>query len=356
MLNFCTLFDSNYLDKGIALANSLNRYAKDFCLYIYAFDQKAYDILSLMRIENVKLILFEDIISDELMQIRKQRTRAEFCWTCTPYIVEYTFERYNVNICTYIDADLYFYDNPEILIKEMYESHCSVQIVEHRFPATEEYKRDEELSGRYCVEFNTFLNDNKGRMVLKWWREQCFACCTSDWSKGSFGDQKYLDEWQDRFGGIDVLRNHGGGMAPWNIGRYKSMKCEDNSRVKFAERETGEQYQLVFYHFHDLHFLSDSETDINIHLRHKKIDKRLRGQIYTPYLNELVTIRNILKKEYQYIFNNTWKKDFCFLWNAEDVLSAREKGKRIIKLPYTFYKWLFVVKKDIMKIDKEVQI
>lgn len=352
MLNFCTLFDSNYLDKGIALANSLNRHAQDFCLYIYAFDQKAYDILLKMQIKNVKPILFEDIISDELIQIRKQRTRAEFCWTCTPYILEYTFNHYNVDICTYIDADLYFYDDPEILIKEMFENHCSVQIVEHRFPATKEYKRDEELSGRYCVEFNTFLNDEKGRKVLKWWREQCFACCTSDWSKGSFGDQKYLDEWQGKFGGINVLQNHGGGMAPWNIGRYECFKGKDDRKIEFAEGETGEQYQLVFYHFHDLHFLSDSKIDINIFLRHKKIDKRLVDRIYIPYLNEIATIRNILKKEYCCEYQYTWKKDFYYLWNEGEVLSAGEKCKRIIKLPYMLYKRIFVVKKDIIKIDE----
>lgn len=304
-----------------------------------------------MHIKNTKLILFENIISDELIQIRKQRTRAEFCWTCTPYIVEYTFDHYHVDICTYIDADLYFYGEPAVLIKELFENHCSVQIVEHRFPATKEYERDEKLGGKYCVEFNTFLNDDKGRKVLKWWREQCFTCCTDDWSKGSFGDQKYLDEWQGLFSGINVLQNHGGGMAPWNIGRYKSAECKDSGKIKFFEKETDEQYQLIFYHFHDLHFLSNSEVDINIYFRHRKIDKRLMKQIYEPYIHELAAIRNILKYKYHYIFNFTPKRKFCFLWKASETLSVGEKLKRIVKLPYAFYKWVFIAKKDIMIID-----
>lgn len=41
MFNFCTLFDSYYLDKGIALYESLEKVCKDFHLYIFCFDKKA---------------------------------------------------------------------------------------------------------------------------------------------------------------------------------------------------------------------------------------------------------------------------------------------------------------------------
>ena len=42
MLNFCTLFDSYYLYKGIALYRSLEQVSDDFTLYIFCFDDKAY--------------------------------------------------------------------------------------------------------------------------------------------------------------------------------------------------------------------------------------------------------------------------------------------------------------------------
>lgn len=35
-MNFCTLFDSYYLDKGLALYSSLEKVSEDFTLYVFA--------------------------------------------------------------------------------------------------------------------------------------------------------------------------------------------------------------------------------------------------------------------------------------------------------------------------------
>ena len=40
MLYYCTLFDSNYISKGIALYLSLERHTDDFLLYVMAMDRK----------------------------------------------------------------------------------------------------------------------------------------------------------------------------------------------------------------------------------------------------------------------------------------------------------------------------
>jgi hypothetical protein len=350
MLNFCTLFDSFYLDKGIALANSLNRYSKGFKLYIYAFDKRAYDILKDMNIMNVEVILFENIISEQLKKIREKRTRSEFCWTCTSYIIEYTFEHYKVDMCTYIDADLYFYDNPQVLIDEMLNSNCSIQIVEHRFPDNKKYREISLGSGRFCVEFNTFCNDEIGRKVLEEWKNQCFECCTSDWNTGSFGDQKYLEEWENKYKKVNVLSNHGGGMAPWNIGRYRRENTGKQG-IWFKDRKTKEIYRLVFYHFHDLHFINNNTVNINIYDRHRNIDGNLCKDIYIKYLSELRDIRIELHNKYGLVLNDTWKKENDLLWNKKCKYSVVYKIKRIIKLPVSLYEIYFREKKDIIKLD-----
>ena len=45
MLTFCTLFDSNYLDKGLVLCKSMNNVMPEFKLYILAMDDKCTEIL-----------------------------------------------------------------------------------------------------------------------------------------------------------------------------------------------------------------------------------------------------------------------------------------------------------------------
>ena len=44
-LIFCTLFDSNYIDKGLVLYDSMVRTMPEFKLYAFAFDKKCEDIL-----------------------------------------------------------------------------------------------------------------------------------------------------------------------------------------------------------------------------------------------------------------------------------------------------------------------
>ena len=350
-INFCTLFDSNYLDKGIALAHSLECVSKDYELYIYAFDYEAYRVLSDLALNRVKVILFEDIISEELLRIRKERTRAEFCWTCTPYIIEYTLKHFDIEMCTYVDADLYFFKDPHILIDEMIKMNCSVQIVEHRFPDNKKYRWIEKGSGKYCVEFNSFMNDEKGVYILKWWKNQCITCCTSDWSQGSFGDQKYLEDWTERFEGVNVLLNHGGGVAPWNVGRYKLVDNCAEENICFKEIKSGVKYNLIFYHFHDLHFVEKRCVDINIYTRHHNIDTRFINTIYRRYISELIEIRQMLEKKYSLLLPIVKQSNEKILWGKDESLTPIQKIKKVILAPINLYREKILRKRDIIKIN-----
>ena len=53
MMNFCTLFDSYYIHKGIALYLSLERVCDDFTLYVMAFDEPSYKKLSSLNFKHM---------------------------------------------------------------------------------------------------------------------------------------------------------------------------------------------------------------------------------------------------------------------------------------------------------------
>ena len=56
MYNYCTLFDSNYLTRGLAMYESLAKYSNNFHLYVFAFDTQSFDILIALELKYVTVI------------------------------------------------------------------------------------------------------------------------------------------------------------------------------------------------------------------------------------------------------------------------------------------------------------
>lgn len=243
MTNFCTLFDSKYLPYGLALYESLKKHSDSFQLYIVAFDQKCFDILKKLDLPNVTPISLDEFEDEELIKVKSSRTRGEYCWTCTPSVIRYCIDKYSLDCCTYLDSDIFFYDSPNIILDEMGDK--SVLITEHRFaPEYEEYS----VGGKYCVQYVTFKNDKNGKTVLEWWRNACLEWCYHRLEDGKFGDQKYLDDWTERFDGVHVMENLGGGIAPWNVSQYEIFN--DNGKLFGKELSSGNIFSAIFYHFH----------------------------------------------------------------------------------------------------------
>ncbi len=226
MLHFCTLFDSNYLARGLVTYESLMSVTEGGVqLYIFAFDDKCFDVLTTMKLSNMTVIPLSEFEDEQLLAIKESRTRGEYCWTCTSSTILYCIEKYNLPHCTYIDADMYFYQNPQILIDEK-PSNCSVIISEHRY--TPSYDKSK-LSGKYCVQFMYFDNTEGGLKILNWWRERCLEWCFNRFEDGKFGDQKYLDDWSTRFEGVHILQHLGAGLAPWNVQQYDFIDTHQES-------------------------------------------------------------------------------------------------------------------------------
>lgn len=56
MQNFCTLYNSNYASKGLAMYWSLKRVCPEFMLYVFAFDDVLAEALKKMALQNIKII------------------------------------------------------------------------------------------------------------------------------------------------------------------------------------------------------------------------------------------------------------------------------------------------------------
>ena len=310
---FCTLFNSNYLDKGLVLCDSLNHCSDNFKLYIFAFDDLTYDILSKLNIANVIPVKEEQFLDEQLREVKKKRTRTEYCWTCTPAIIQHVLEYYNEPNCTYIDADMCFYKSPEILWREIEQSKCNVSIIEHRFSNQFMKSTNEKLHGKYCVQFNTFINNEEGRRVLEWWKQKCIESCTMELNEEGFGDQKYLDQWKPLFGGVHEIEYVGAGVAPWNFSDYKLLeKNEEGIRLLYRKKQ---ECDLIFFHYQNLKFIDDDRVDIGIYNEVGKFDDKLLDLLYNEYAVKLAEYRRLLKDKFHFQFtpyesrkgSNGWK-------------------------------------------------
>lgn len=285
MHSFCTLFDSNYLSRGLAMYESLYKYMDDFHLYIFAFDDRCYEILSKMKLDKVTVISLKEFENEDLLRVKADRTRGEYCWTCTPAVILHVIEKYKVSDCTYLDSDIRFYSSPQPIFDELADD--SVLITEHRF--TDKYERLL-INGKYCVQFMTFKNDLNGMKVLKWWYDACIEWCYSRIEGDKFGDQKYLDDWTERFEGVHELQHLGGGIAPWNVQQYEFN--QDSEKTIGTEKATGKKFELIFFHFHGLRIYKEGY----IKSVYFDLSKEIMQLIYGRYFEHIQSAKEKISK------------------------------------------------------------
>jgi hypothetical protein len=274
---YVTLFDSNFLPRGLALYRSLARHSPAFRLRVLCLDPDtatALEQLALPGLEAIPLSELEDA-HPELLAVKPGRSRTEYFWTLTPASALYVFEREaDVLEITYLDADLMFFADPEPIFAEM--RGCSILITPHRYAPR--LKRLEGTMGRYNVQFVTFRRDERGLEALRWWHERCVEWCFRRAIDGRFGDQKYLDDWPDRFAGVHVLEHPGGGLAPWNVSQHSLARR--GAGVEVDGRE------LVFFHYHGLHRTQDARGQLHWR-REYPVSATEEELIWRPYIAEV---------------------------------------------------------------------
>lgn len=247
---FCTLFDSGYLLKGLAMLRSLKKHCPQAEVYVLCMDDQTQHILERLDLPFIHCIALREIEDEALVKAKADRGVAEYCWTLSPCLPWYVMQHQgHIDFITYVDADLLFYSDVEPLFEEIGDA--SIAIIEHRFTPR---LKDREVNGRFCVEWVSFRRDEQGMACLARWREQCIAWCYYRLEDGKMGDQKYLDEWPDLYSSCHILMHPGAGIAPWNYAQYQfGRDC--------TGRITVQNLPLIFYHFHQFQMLDNGGFD-----------------------------------------------------------------------------------------------
>jgi len=264
MEHYVTLFDSLFLPQGIALHRSMERCMLSFTLWILCVDDAVFVTLTKLDLPNVRLLKLSELESKELVSVKSGRTKAEYCWTLTPFAPRFVFEADPlVHRVTYVDADIWFRRDPSPIFHEFDESGKHVLITDHAYAP--EYDQSA-TSGQYCVQFMIFTRE-KSELVRGWWEDRCIEWCYRRLEDGKFGDQKYLDDWPLRFSAhVHVLSKYEWTLAPWNATRFPFS-------------------QGIFYHFHGVRLLRGHKIDFGAIY---SLPETLIENLYKPYANDLI--------------------------------------------------------------------
>jgi len=276
-MNFCTIFDSNYLSRGLAMYNSLMKNSPNSELYIVCLDYKLYEFLLECKYTNIIPILLSEIElnNPKLEKAKNNRSYVEYIFTLSPSIPLFLFKKFpHIEMITSLDADVYFFSDPAILFKDA--NAFSIAVTPHRFTNRMKYL---EKYGHYNVSFQTFKNDEIGNTCLMKWENDCIDWCYDKYEKTRFADQKYLDDWVNIYPNVKIFAN-GSGVAPWNI-KDKDITCDDSGSVYYKND------RLIYFHFHGLRNISSNLFSIGLNeylvTRRTKIIKYL----YVNYIKEL---------------------------------------------------------------------
>ena len=133
---YCTYFDSGYLSRGLALIASLRDKGESAPVFVVAFDDIAYEYLNSRKSElGLTVRKSAELLArfPELAGVADQRKYSELFFTSSPFLVKFAIEEVaEGDIVVYLDADLFFFKNPQIVFDELGDG--SVGIIPHNYP------------------------------------------------------------------------------------------------------------------------------------------------------------------------------------------------------------------------------
>ena len=237
MIHLCSLWDSAYHKKGMALIDSLRRYhMNDHVLFVLALDQNVYDQINgqhstiAVELENL------ENESADLREAKSNRSRIEYTWTLASYFTAWCADTFELDSIAYIDADCYLFNPLDELYQEAVDTRVS--IIPHRYTPSEESR----LRGAGIYNVGWVYFEKAGYQCLRDWRDACLDWCYYRVeADGRFADQGYLNTWPQQYG-AHVVQHLGANLAPWNQLQYKydGMTVSDGKRTD----------TILFYHFH----------------------------------------------------------------------------------------------------------
>jgi len=269
---------------------------KPFVIHVLCMDNAASRILSELALVAVKIHDLSELLDDdpELSSVRASRSTVEFYFTCTAaWILHLLKTNANIERLTYLDADLYFYSSPEVLIHDALDE--AILISSHGDNAD----CNTQLYGKYNVSFLSFPRTHEAFSLLIRWRSQCIEWCYDRCEDGRFADQKYLDEWPSLYDTVNVISHVGVNVGPWNI---KGIEVVEDNGMVLVNR-----VPLVYYHYERFRFIHSMFIDPGISTMGYRLPPKTLAILHRPYVKSVIHANTVVRKlnDESPLFGNT---------------------------------------------------
>ncbi|MDU2157317.1 hypothetical protein [Clostridium sp.] len=278
---FCMVVSRTRLIQAIACFLSLYKNMDNFKVYILCVDEKCYEFLKEINSDKIVLLTIAELNREDLLAIKASRKLNQYCWTLKPGFIKHIFTLDDsINRVTYIDSDLFFYQNPNVIFENQPDASVLLSSGEIFLPMySKEFNQTmQTLTGNFNSGFISFKKDINGLQCVNWWDKMCVDSCTSNPEDNKFGDQKYLDDMPFLFNNVYEITTQGINIGHWNYLKYKFTVSNDNVMVN--------NNKLIFYHFSGFRIIS--KYDIRQVHEEDRVNIPFIYQIYKRALGKII--------------------------------------------------------------------
>ena len=324
----CTL---SYLGLAMTLRKSFLSQNSSFEFFIYIVDfpfgKKTIDE---MEIKNAKKDI--GLSEKKYLEMAFKYNVTEFCTSLKPFAFLTQFEN-GYDFAVYLDPDLFFFSKLDEF-NEKKDLFIVPHILFHDINERGIWKEQVFLKyGIYNCGFVGFKKTEESEKYLYWWSQKLINEAYSDPENGLFTDQKWMDMLVSffSFDKIDVIKNIGYDVAPWNLHERELYKTDEEYYCKKIDDES-KNGRLVFIHFSGLDYRALSIGALLS--KHGKGCSSIFAQLAKNYGEELTKNNSNKYFDIGYLFNQYQNGEIISDVNR---LIYRQILKGIIKIPYTVY-------------------
>ena len=309
MINIASYSTYEYLDKVLALNNSIKKY-KNITFYLLALDKKIYNFI---KKKNKEIICYHP----KIVKTNFNRNFAQNMSIGKLNFAKYLLTKKKLANVHLVDSDIYFFSDPNSLkkiVKNYDMAFCYHDTINNNCNTNDKYGI---FNAGYLYFKKSFNTKNILQRYVSLCKKKVNYTVPNGNVKNIFADQTYLEYLTKEFKNIKKIEEKSIHRGPWNIERHKKKIINEELFLN--------NVKLVFYHFSGVKKILNNFYSLGLRMYVNNKDD-IKKKIYSKYIAELrkinknYGIEKVKSLKKLHIKNNKFKsflkilikKDFLF--------------------------------------------